>query len=143
MPPGSTSPIRPPGLASITLRSANGRLQPWGFKVEGVSTSVTPQGAMTFNDAELALQAVLRGEGIAQLPSCLAADALKAGLLVTALDQYAPDDRGHYLCYLSRKQLPKRIRAFIEFMTTEIRAIDLDTLSQWRPVVAEADTVAA
>ncbi|MCC8363739.1 LysR family transcriptional regulator [Lysobacter sp. A6] len=126
----------------ITLRSANGRLQPWSFKVEGVSTSVTPQGAMTFNDSELALQAVLRGEGIAQLPACLAADAMKAGLLVTALDQYAPDDRGHFLCYLSRKQLPKRIRAFIDFMTTEIRAIDLDTISQWRPVVAEAEAVA-
>jgi hypothetical protein len=37
-----------------------------------------------------------------------------------------PDDRGHYLCYLSRQQLPKRIRVFIDFMTTRIRALDLD-----------------
>jgi hypothetical protein len=50
---------------------------------------------------------------------------------VTCLDRYAPHDRGHYLCYLSRRQLPKRIRAFIDFSTQRIRALDLDVFSHW------------
>ena len=51
---------------------------------------------------------------------------MRAGTLVTCLEQFSPDEGGHYLCYLSRQQLPKRIRAFVDFMTTEVRALDLD-----------------
>jgi DNA-binding transcriptional LysR family regulator len=72
------------------------------------------------------LEAVIDGEGLAQLPAYAACDALRAGSLVTCLDQFSPDDGGHYLCYLSRKQLPKRIRAFVDFMTARVRALDLD-----------------
>jgi DNA-binding transcriptional LysR family regulator len=112
--------------ACISQRTANGRLQPWCFKVDDTPCDVTPQGALTFNDADLVLQSVLRGEGIAQLPAYQANEGLQSGSLLTCLRQCAPDDRGHYLCYLSRKQLPKRIRAFVDFMTAEIRAMDFD-----------------
>jgi DNA-binding transcriptional LysR family regulator len=118
--------------ACINQRGANGRLQPWSFKADGKPYAVTPHGGLTFNDPELALEAVLRGDGIAQLPAYQASEALYSGALVSCLRQFAPDDRGHYLSYLSRSQLPKRVRAFIDFMTTEIRAIDLDTMPQWR-----------
>ena len=124
----------------INQRAASGRLQPWWFKVDGKSTSATPHGGLTFNDAELTLEAVLRGDGLAQLPAYQACDALHDGRLVSCLRQYAPDDRGHYLCYLSREQLPKRVRAFIDFMTTEIRRIDLDTMP--RDWGAESNTLA-
>lgn len=43
--------------------------------------------------------------------------------------QYAPDDSGHYICYLSRQHLPLRMRVFIDFMTTKIRPADLDCLT--------------
>jgi DNA-binding transcriptional LysR family regulator len=118
--------------ACINQRGVNGRLQSWSFKVEGKPNAVTPNSGLTFNDPELALEAVLRGDGIAQLPAYQASEALHSGALVSCLRQFAPDDRGHYLSYLSRSQLPKRVRAFIDFMTTEIRAIDLDTMPQWR-----------
>ena len=111
----------------INLRAANGRLEPWHFKVDGKPSSTTPHGGLTFNDPELALDAVLRGDGIAQLPAYQVAEALHAGTLVSCLRPFQPDDRGHYLCYLSREQLPKRVRVFIDFMTAQIRRIDLDT----------------
>ena len=42
-----------------------------------------------------------------------------------ALRQHVPSDRGHYISYLCRQHLPTRIRAFVDFMTDQIRALDL------------------
>jgi DNA-binding transcriptional LysR family regulator len=110
----------------INQRLANGRLQSWDFKVDGLARAFTPNGIFVVNDPSLAARAVLDGQGIAQLPAYQVCDALREGLLVTCLESIAPDDRGHFLCYLSRHQLPKRVRAFIDFMTTRIRALDLE-----------------
>lgn len=112
--------------ACINQRLANGRLQSWDFKIEGHARSMTPHADIVVNDPSLAMRAVLDGQGLAQLPAYQICDALRAGTLVTCLAHVTPDDRGHYLCYLSRQQLPKRIRVFIDFMTTRIRALDLD-----------------
>ncbi len=110
----------------VNERLSNGRLRDWNFKVDGRACRITPQARLTFNDPELVLKTVLEGEGLAQLAAYQACDALRAGTLVTCLEQFSPDDGGHYLCYLSRQQLPKRIRAFVDFVTTEVRALDLD-----------------
>jgi DNA-binding transcriptional LysR family regulator len=112
--------------ACINQRLANGRLQSWDFRIGGHAHSVTPNADIVVNDPSLAMRAVLDGQGLAQLAAYQVCDALRAGTLVSCLADIAPDDRGHYLCYLSRQQLPKRIRAFIDFMTTRIRALDLD-----------------
>lgn len=112
--------------ACINQRLANGRLQSWDFKIDGHARSITPSADIIVNDPGLAMQAVLDGQGVAQLAAYQVCDALRAGALVACLGDVAPDDRGHYLCYLSRQQLPKRIRAFIDFMTIRIRALDLD-----------------
>lgn len=112
--------------ACINQRLANGRLQSWDFKIGGHARSITPHADIVVNDPSLALCAVLDGEGLAQLPGYQICDALRAGTLLACLAHLAPDDRGHYLCYLSRQHLPKRIRVFIDFMTSRIRALDLD-----------------
>jgi DNA-binding transcriptional LysR family regulator len=112
--------------ACINQRLVNGRLQPWDFKIDGHARSITPNADIVVNDPSLAMRAVRDGQGLAQLAAYQVCDALRAGTLVACLAHIAPDDRGHYLCYLSRQQLPKRIRVFIDFMTTRIRALDLD-----------------
>ena len=117
--------------ACIGRRLPGGRLQRWDFRVDGDAVSPQPATALVFNDGDLVLQAVVDGLGIAQLPSYQACEALRAGTVVTCLDRYAPHDRGHYLCYLSRRQLPRRIRAFIDFSTQRVRALDLDVVSHW------------
>ena len=80
------------------------------------------------------LQAILDGHGIAQLPGYLISEHLRAGRLVACLTPYAPDDRGHYLCYLSRLQLPARVRAFIDYMITAVRALDLQCAAGLTPM---------
>ena len=84
------------------------------------------EGSVVLNDDDLIMSAVVNGHGLAQLPAYQVCTALRDGRLVACLPSCAPDDRGHYLCYLSRRQLPKRIRAFIDFVTTRVCALDLD-----------------
>lgn len=105
----------------IHLRLPSGRVSEWEFKVDGRPQRAMPPGVSIFNDDELVLQAAMAGQGLAQLAAYQACAPLRDGNLITCLDAYAPDDRGHYICYLSRQQLPLRIRVFIDYMTQQIR----------------------
>lgn len=110
-----------PRHACINLRLPNGRLQEWHFRSPERMHAVTPNARLVFNDVSLVLQAALDGMGLVQLPACVARDAVMAGKLVACLEEMAPDNRSHYICYLSRRQQPARIRAFVDFMTRRIR----------------------
>lgn len=114
------------GHNGIHYRAGSGRIDEWEFKVDGRLRKALPPGMEVFNDAELVLQAVLDGRGIGQLAGYQVCEHLKSGRLVACLGQYAPDDHGHYVCYQSRRQLPARIRVFIDFMVGAIRALDLE-----------------
>ena len=117
--------------ACINLRLAGGRALEWEFKVDGRAHKYLPAARLTFSDIDLVLRAVLDGRGIAQLPGYLICDLVARNELVIALKRYVPDDRGHFICYLSRQHLPSRIRAFVDFMTTEIRALDVLCLGEF------------
>jgi DNA-binding transcriptional LysR family regulator len=116
------------GHRRINFRLASGRVDEWEFKVDGLPRKVALRATRTFNDEDLVLQAVLDGQGIAQMAGYQACEHLRSGRLVACLGQHAPDDRGHYVCYLSRQHLPTRIRVFIDYMTAQTRALDLDCL---------------
>jgi DNA-binding transcriptional LysR family regulator len=122
-------PRTPDDLAAhccVNFRFASGRLFDWEFRVDGAVRKHTPQGWLCFNDADLVLQAVLDGDGIAQMAGYQIREHLRAGRLVACLAEYAPDDRGHFLCYLSRHHMPMRMRVFVDDMTQRIRALGLD-----------------
>lgn len=115
----------------INFRISSGRVFEWEFKVDGHMRKYLPTARLMFNDSDLVLQAVLQGWGIAQIAGYQVCDHIAAKELVVALARHAPDDRGHYICYLSRQHLPARIRVFIDFMTEHIRALDLQCLSDF------------
>jgi DNA-binding transcriptional LysR family regulator len=120
----------------VNFRLASGRVYEWEFKIGGHMRKFTPEppnAMLGFNDADLVLQAVLDGGGLAQMAAYQVCDHLRAGTLVACLRQYAPDDRGHYICYLSRQHLPGRIRVFIDYMTARIRELDLHSLDNFLP----------
>lgn len=117
----------------INYRLASGRVAAWEFKVDGYKQKLVPASAYTFNDTDLVLQNVLAGEGVAQLAGYQVAEHLRAGRLLACLTQYAPEDRGHYLCYLSRRQMPARIRVFIDYMADAVRAMDLKYITGLNP----------
>jgi DNA-binding transcriptional LysR family regulator len=116
------------GHSCVNFRFSSGRVFEWEFKVDGLVHKHLPKGWLCFNDADLVLQSVLDGEGIAQMAGYQICDHLRAGRLQACLSQHAPDDRGHFLCYLSRHHMPMRMRVFIDYMTERIRALDLHCL---------------
>ncbi|WP_395408622.1 LysR family transcriptional regulator [Pseudoduganella sp. UC29_106] len=118
----------------INYRLASGRIAEWEFKVGGICQKVCPKAKHIFNDAELIVQAVLDGRGIAQLPAYQVHTLLHERRLIACLAQNSPDDRGHYACYLSRKHLPTRIRVFIDYMTEQIRMLDLHNSTDVIPI---------
>jgi DNA-binding transcriptional LysR family regulator len=69
------------------------------------------------NDQLSLLRATQDGVGIGQLPQPLVLPALQSGALVQVLPQYAPEGLQIFLHYPSRKQLPARVRAFVDFFT--------------------------
>ncbi|MGF6776372.1 LysR substrate-binding domain-containing protein [Paraburkholderia sp. GAS334] len=113
----------------INLRFCSGRALEWEFKVDGHMRKSLPTARLTFNDTDLVLKAVLEGRGIAQMPGYQICDYIARNELVMALRPYVPDDRGHYICYLCRQHLPSRIRVFVDFMTEQIRALNLNYLT--------------
>lgn len=113
----------------INFCTASGRTREWEFKVDGFVQHYVPSAHHTFNDLDLVLQAVLEDQGIAQLPAYLVCELLNDRKLAACLGQHAPDDGGHYLCYLSRKQLPARIRVFVDHITEQVRSLDLQYLA--------------
>jgi DNA-binding transcriptional LysR family regulator len=126
------------GLADyrcINFRLASGRVREWEFKVGGLTHRRLPVARHTYNDPDLVLQAVLDGQGIAQMPAYQVCDLLGDGRLVSCLSQYAPDDGGHYICYLSRKHLPARIRVFVDYMIEHMRRLDLDCLTTMQAAI--------
>lgn len=110
----------------INLRRSTGCMAEWEFQVDGQTRRYLPSARLTFNDPDLVLDAVLDGRGIAQLAGYQIRPHLARGDLVMALGMQAPDDRGHYISYLCRQHLPSRIRVFVDFMTAQIRALDLN-----------------
>ena len=72
-------------------------------------------GRFLCNDFRSLLQTCVDGLGIAQLPQPLVLPALRQGQLKTLLPDHAPDGWQLFIHYPSRKQLPARVRVFVDF----------------------------
>jgi DNA-binding transcriptional LysR family regulator len=68
------------------------------------------------NEPQSLLQACLDGLGVAQLPLPMVLPALRQGALALVLRQHAPQGLQIYVHYPSRKQLPARVRAVVDFI---------------------------
>jgi DNA-binding transcriptional LysR family regulator len=101
----------------------SGKEQPTPFILQARNDGArSMQMLATGNRARLACsdfrtlhQACVDGLGIAQLPQPLALPALRAGALRVVLPSHAPEGWQLFIHYPSRKQLPARVRAFVDF----------------------------
>ena len=92
------------------------RLYPWEFNSEGRDFEVDVQGRLICNDGLMILRAACAGLGMAQLFEPIAREEIAAGRLVAVLDEYQPPFPGFYVYYPARKQMPTKLRVFVDFM---------------------------
>lgn len=99
---------------SVFRHPSTGKVAPWYLQVndEVVHRHLPP--ALSTNDTELEIQAVLAGQVIGQLANFSAAAHIRAGRLVPVLLPHISKHFGLHIYYGSRTSLPKRVRAFLD-----------------------------
>jgi DNA-binding transcriptional LysR family regulator len=106
----------------IVTFSALALSEAWTFGKGAAALPATPRSRLTVNTAEAAIDAAIAGVGMTRVFSYQIADAIRAGRLVTVLDDHAPDPVPVSLVYRSQEMLPRKLRAFINFATPRLKA---------------------
>lgn len=93
----------------------------WGFTGPEGRTSVRVSGTIRSTFGEALRHAAILGHGIAMHPTYMVAQDLKDGTLTTLLPQYQPTELAIYCVVPVRRNLPVRVRVFLDFLTQWFR----------------------
>lgn len=93
----------------------------WEFHTPDGKQLIEVSGRVKANDVTFILHAVCSALGIARLPLFAVAEAIRQGRLVTLLDAYNPNFGDIYVVYPSRRHLPAKVRAFVDFLEQRMR----------------------
>ncbi len=88
----------------------------WLFKQNGEQYTLSLQGGLSSNNQFALRDAALAGFGLIYCPKLLVYQALKAGQLVTVLDEFVAKSLNIYAVYPFTRQLPIRISRLIEHL---------------------------
>ena len=99
-----------------------GRDDVWWFASPEGAVSVSVRGRFRANNSEAVRRAALNGLGIALLSHLLVADDISAGRLRVLMPAFPPARFPLTVVYPSRRNLPPRVRAVIEFLSEIIQA---------------------
>jgi DNA-binding transcriptional LysR family regulator len=98
-----------------------GRLLPWELMVDGELRRIDMAPSYCTNDPQAELDAVLAGIGIGLIDSINATAELRAGRLVPLLAQHRSENLGFFVYYAQRTSMPRRVRAFIDFIVQRLQ----------------------
>ena len=108
------------GHRCIHYRVRNtGRFFPFQFQVDGETIRQTFNPTLVLNSVDAIRRASERGLGISQLPSYLAAEAIREGRLVEVLPENRMTAFPYSLVYLDRRLVSPRIRALVDFLVAD------------------------
>lgn len=93
----------------------------WRIQKGKTDELVKVRGAVSSNDGDVVMNWALEGHGIVQRSEWDAAKYLASGRLKEVMQGYCLPDADLYLYYLSRSNLPAKMRAFIDFIAQEFR----------------------
>jgi len=94
----------------------------WRFTGPDGEVSVSVSGKLRINDDEALSQVVLSGFGIALLPTFIIGKDLQAKRLKSVLSEYIPTKQQVYALYMPKRNLPIKIRAFVDFLVERFGA---------------------
>jgi DNA-binding transcriptional LysR family regulator len=115
---GKTLPKRPGDLAAhdcITFTGLTAGVH-WRFEGPDGAVSVEVKGPVRTRNSEGIREAVLSGLGIGYAPVWHFTDEIENGRLVALLDGYEPKPEPIHAVYPSRRFVPQKTRAMIDFL---------------------------
>jgi len=105
----------------IRFRQTSGAILPWEFERQGEKVEVAVEGALITNNIDLAIRAALDGMGVAYMLQGYMAGPIADGRLIPLLEEWSRPYAGYHLFYPSRRQMPAKLRAFVEFLRDATR----------------------
>ena len=113
-------PMHPADLAghSVISYSYLATRDEWFFEGSQGALSVKTHPSMRTNSGETCRAAALAHQGIVLQPDFLIGDDLATGRLVELMPEYRSIELGIYAVYPTRKHVPPKVRAVIDFLTT-------------------------
>jgi molybdate transport repressor ModE-like protein len=103
----------------VTLPSSSGHTM-WRLDGPEGASQTQVSGRFSANTAQAMLEAVLAGLGIGLLPAVITSPHVSTGRLIEVLPDHSVEGIEVYLVYLSRRQLPRAVSAFIEFIVAKM-----------------------
>jgi DNA-binding transcriptional LysR family regulator len=112
-------PVQPAELAAHAVISYSywSTKDEWHFVGPQGPVSVKTQPCIHTNSGDTCRAAALAHQGIILQPSFLVGSDLKIGALVELMPEYHSIELGIYAVYPTRKHLPPKVRALIDFLT--------------------------
>jgi len=123
---GRTIPRHPDDLAALDgimrRSSPTGRVRPWTLRSRRSAEQPVPcKPRLIFSDPEAIAQAARLGLGVALLPMPFAFAPIASGELVRLLPGWYSDAGPVSVYYPSRRMLPAKTRAFVDFLLERFR----------------------
>lgn len=93
----------------------------WQFEGADGPVTVKVKPRMRSNSGDTCCVAAVSGQGLVLEPTFLVGPYLRTGELVEVMPQYRSIDLGVYAVYPTRKYLPPKVRALIEFLAQSLQ----------------------
>ncbi len=97
----------------------------WHFGGTGGSVSVDVRGRFRADNSEAVREAVIAGAGIAVIPVWMFTDEIVTGRVRIVLDSFEPSALPIHAVYPSRRQVPAKVRAMIDYLAAGFAASPL------------------
>lgn len=100
----------------LAFNSQGGQHYGWTFSRNGEVFAVPVQGDLDSNEGDLLYDCVKQGWGIGWRSTWEIQKELKAGTLLTVLDEYAISNYDIQAVYQQQRYVPAKVRAFIDYL---------------------------
>jgi len=110
----------PEDLRRVPLIRDTASMLPWEpwFAVAGIDP--IPQTGPRYDDPTLAFDAAISEQGVLMAVEMMSADPVSDGRLVRPFPQVVESDVGYWLITAAGRRVPKKVRAFREWLRTEV-----------------------
>ena len=107
------------------MNALTGRYFPFDFSRDGKTVEVSCRTRLAVSEGAAYVSAALAGLGVIQVPLFMVREAIKAGALVTVLDEWTVAPRPLYLVYPPNRHVSARLRSFIDWTVALFARSDL------------------